>query len=129
MPTNGDTIYVRLITNYNGTWVHNDYTYTAEADVPATMTSPSQGSTFAGSSVTFNWTAEAGATGYYLWIGSTGANSNDIYNSAEKTTTSYTFTQMPTNGETIYVRLSTNYNGTWCTTTTPIPPKQMCQLL
>jgi len=75
--------------------VHNDYSYTAEANVPATMTSPSQGSTFAGSSVTFNWTSETGATGYYLWIGSTGVGSNNIYNSAEKTTTSYTFTQMP----------------------------------
>jgi hypothetical protein len=29
MPTNGETIYVRLTTNYNGTWVQNDYVYTA----------------------------------------------------------------------------------------------------
>jgi len=29
MPTNGETIYVRLTTNYNGTWVHNDYRFTA----------------------------------------------------------------------------------------------------
>ena len=112
MPTNGETIYVRLSTNYNGTWVSSYYTYTAYR-TPAAMISPAQGATFSGSSVTFNWNAPTGATGYYLWIGSTGQNSNNIYNSAEKTTTSYTITQMPTNGETIYVRLSTNYNGTW----------------
>jgi len=111
MPTNGETIYVRLTTNYSGTWVHNDYTYTAAAQ--AVLTTPTQGSTLDGPSVTFDWTAAAGATGYYLWIGSTGVGSNNIYNSAEKTVTSYTFTHTPTNGETIYVRLTTNYSGTW----------------
>jgi hypothetical protein len=63
--------------------------------------------------VAFTWTAAPGATGYYLWIGSTGPGSNNIYNSAPKTVTTYTFTQMPTNGEPIYVRLITNYNGIW----------------
>jgi hypothetical protein len=111
MPTNGETIYVRLITNFNGTWVHADYTYTAASE--AAMTSPTAGSTFAGASVTFNWTTIPSATGYYLWIGSSGVGSSDIYYSAEKTVTSYTFTRMPTNGETIYVRLTTNFNGTW----------------
>jgi len=42
-----------------------------------------------------------------------GAGSNNIYNSKPKTGSSYTFTAMPTNGETIYVRLITNYSGTW----------------
>jgi len=111
LPTNGEPIYVRLITNYNGTWVSNDYTYTAATQ--AAMTSPVQGSTFTGASVTFNWTAAANATGYYLQIGSAGAGSTDIYNSAQKTVTTYTYSTMPTNGETIYVRLNTNYNGTW----------------
>jgi len=111
VPTNGETIYVRLITNYSGTWLHNDYTYTASTQ--AAMTSPAPASTFIGSSVTFTWSAASGATGYYLQIGSTGVGSDDIYNSAEKTVTAYTFSRMPTNGETIYVRLTTNYNGTW----------------
>lgn len=112
MPTNGETIYVRLITNYSGTWLYNDYVYHAYAPA-ATLTAPAQGSTFNSTSVTFSWTTVSGATGYYLWIGSTGVGSNNLYNSAEKTVTSYTFTSMPVNGETIYVRLSTNYNGIW----------------
>ena len=111
MPANGETIYVRLITNHSGTWVHNDYTYTAASQ--AVLTSPAPGSTLASASVTFGWTAAANATGYYLWIGSTGVGSNNLYNSAEKTGTSYTFSSMPANSETVYVRLITNYSGTW----------------
>jgi hypothetical protein len=111
MPTNGETIYVRLITNFNGTWLSNDYSYTAAN--PAVMTSPAPGATFSGPSVTFNWTAVPSATGYYLWIGSKGVGSNNLYNSAPKTVTTYTFNSMPTNGETIYVRLITNFNGLW----------------
>jgi hypothetical protein len=30
LPTNGETIYARLFTQLNGTWVHTDYTYTAQ---------------------------------------------------------------------------------------------------
>jgi hypothetical protein len=111
MPTNGETIYVRLTTNYSGTWVYKDYTYTASS--PAVLTSPTPGSAFTSSSVTFNWTTQTSASGYYLWIGTTGVGSSDLYYSAEKTVTSYTFTRMPTNGETIYVRLITNFNGSW----------------
>jgi uncharacterized protein YxeA len=111
MPTNGEAIYVRLITNFNGTWAHDDYTFIALAQ--ASLTSPAQSSTFSGPSVTFMWTAAPGATSYYLLIGSTGVGSNNIYNSAPKTVTAYTFTAMPINGETIYVRLVTNLSGTW----------------
>jgi hypothetical protein len=111
MPTNGETLYVRLITDYNGTWVSKDSTYIAATQ--AVMTSPAAGSVLAGASVTFNWSTAAAATGYYLQIGSTGAGSSDIYNSAEKTVETYTFSKMPTNSETIYVRLITNFNGTW----------------
>jgi hypothetical protein len=30
LPTNGETIYARLFTQLGGTWVHTDYTYTAQ---------------------------------------------------------------------------------------------------
>jgi hypothetical protein len=112
MPTNGETIYVRLYTSFGATWLHSDYTYTAAG---ALISSPASGSAFTGKSVTFTWNQPAGATGYYLEIGTTAPWSNDIYNSEEKaaTTTSYTFTHMPTNGETIYVRLYTVYGATW----------------
>jgi hypothetical protein len=113
LPLNGATIYVRLITNINGNWVSSDSHYTATA--PAVITSPVNGSVLAGQNVTFNWSTNAAVTGYYLWIGTQGAGSSDLYYSAQKSasTTTFTFNQMPINGEQIYVRLITNYSGTW----------------
>jgi hypothetical protein len=110
LPAGGQPIYVRLVTNFNGMWVHNDYQYTAATG--AMLTLPTLNSTFTGSSALFTWSPAANAGGYYLWIGST-PGGNDIYNSAEKTGTSYTFNGLPTNGEAIYVRLYTAYSGTW----------------
>jgi plastocyanin len=108
LPTNGETIYARLFTNYNGLLVHTDYTYTAVT--ASAMTSPTQGSTFAGTSQTFTWTAGNGATGYYLWLGTT-AGSYNLYNSGDVTVLTKTVTGLPSNGETIYARLFSNFNG------------------
>jgi hypothetical protein len=111
IPTNGATIYVRLTTNYNGTWVHTDSTYTAST--LSALTTPTQGSTLPGPSATFTWTPATGATGYILSLGSTGAGSLNLYYSGSVTGTTATVNNLPTNGETIYARLTTNYNGTW----------------
>jgi hypothetical protein len=110
LPTNGETLYIRLSTDYSGTVVYNDYTY--KASTQAAVTSPTAGSTLTGPSVTFDWSAATGATQYYLSIGSTGAGSSNIYNSGWRDVTSWTATGLPTNGETLYVRLSTDFNGT-----------------
>jgi hypothetical protein len=53
------------------------------------------------------------ATQYQFWLGSTGVGSNNLYSSGATNAMSVTRTNMPTNGETIYARLYTNYNGTW----------------
>jgi hypothetical protein len=113
LPLTGAPIYVRLITNINGSWVHNDYQYTAAG--PVALTAPTAGTTLPGASATFTWSASSAATGYYLWIGTQGVGSSDLYYSAEKpsSTTSYTFNNLPAGGQTIYVRLITNINGTW----------------
>ena len=110
LPVNGETIYVRLITYHGSNSTFIAYTYTSATGAILTMPAPS--STLAGQSVSFSWTAGAGATGYALWIGSTGTGSDNLYYSGEKapTVTSLTVNGLPTNGETIYVRLIT-YNG------------------
>jgi hypothetical protein len=110
LPVNGETIYARLFTNFNGVWSSANYTLTAAAQ--ATLTAPAPSSTISGPSSTFTWTAGTGASGYQLWLGSTGTGSNNLYSSGVITTTSATMT-LPTNGETIYVRLYTELNGTW----------------
>ncbi|MGC2638541.1 MAG: choice-of-anchor D domain-containing protein [Acidobacteriaceae bacterium] len=71
----------------------------------ASMTSPAPGSTLSGSSATFTWKAATGATGYVLYVGSTGVGSDNIYSSSSAiTTTSQAVTGLPTSG-TIYVRV------------------------
>jgi hypothetical protein len=107
LPTNGETIYARLYTYYGTAAVHTDYIYTAATQ--SALTTPTPGSTFTGSSVTFDWTASAGATKYYLELGSTGVGTYNLYYSGALTGTTATVNNLPTNGETIYARLYTYY--------------------
>jgi hypothetical protein len=113
LPTNGETINARLLTNLNGTWVHADYTYKAASPTGAALTVPAPGSTLGNSSVKFTWMPASGATGYLLELGSTGVGSYNLYYSGSTTATSVTATALPTNGETVYARLLTNNGGTW----------------
>jgi hypothetical protein len=112
LPTNGGTLNVRLYTKFGGTLEYSDYIFTAVSQPPAMLTAPTNGSTLPGSSVTFTWNAATGATDYELFVGSTGPGSYNLYYSGDKTVTSLTVSGLPTNGETIYARLYTNFNGT-----------------
>jgi hypothetical protein len=113
LPSNGSTIYARMLTDFNGSWTSVDYTYTSVTQ--SAMTSPAQGSALTGASVTFSWTSGVGATAYQLYLGSTGVGSNNLYNSGSLAGTSFTAANLPTNGETIYARLLTNFNGSYAT--------------
>jgi hypothetical protein len=113
LPTNGGTIYVRLITDYSGVHVSQDYTYTAA--LQAVLTTPTPGSTLAGSSVTFGWAAATGSvSGYFIHVGSTGVGSSNLYSGSELSaaTLTKTVSGLPTTGGTIYVRIITDYGGT-----------------
>ncbi len=65
LPTDGSTVYVTLYSLMGGQWLNNTYTYTAfnVSGAQGVITTPTPDSTFNGSSVTFNWTAGAGAYG------------------------------------------------------------------
>jgi len=110
LPTNGVAIYARVYTRYNGVLVYNDYTYTSYMKPPV-LTSPTPGSTLSGASETFTWTAVTGGQGYWLFLGTAGAGSKNLYDSGQQTVTSATFSGLPTNGVTIYARVFTRYNG------------------
>src|SRR5205085_2486863 len=60
----------------------------------AVMISPSPGTTFNSSTVTFTWSA-GNATAYFLWVGNS-PNKADIYNSQQVTVRSETVTNIPT---------------------------------
>jgi hypothetical protein len=113
LPTNGETIYARINTIYaGGASFSNDYTFTAASVPMAMLTTPTPSTTLSGSKVTFAWTAGTGATGYSLWVGSSGPGSDNLYVSHEITALSATATNLPTNGATVYVRLYTIYGST-----------------
>jgi hypothetical protein len=111
LPTNGEAIYARLNTILGGKAFYTDYVYTAATQVLAAITSPLPGSVLTGSTVTFAWSPGAGATEYSLWLGSTGVGSYNLYDSHATTATSAKVTGLPTNSETIYVRLNVISNG------------------
>jgi hypothetical protein len=111
LPTNGETIYAQINTIFNGASTHNDATYKAATLAQSEITSPAPGSTLTGATVTFTWTPSSGASGYSLWLGTTGPGSNNLYNSHETTATSATAKGLPTTGATIYARLNINFNG------------------
>jgi uncharacterized repeat protein (TIGR03803 family) len=112
LPTNGETVYARLFTTLYGASVYADFRYTAVTQ--AILTSPSPSSTLTSPSATFMWSAAvpaSGVTGYDLWLGTTGAGSNNLWGSGLTTATSITFGGLPTNGEKIYARLFTHFSG------------------
>ncbi|HEY1901242.1 MAG TPA: protease pro-enzyme activation domain-containing protein [Terracidiphilus sp.] len=112
LPAKGATVYARLYSLVNGVMQYNDYTYTeAAAGVPATMVSPTPGSTLGASNVTFTWTAGTGVTQYTLWLGTSGPGSSSLYTSGALTTTSTTVTSLPAKGATVYARLYSLVNG------------------
>lgn len=113
LPTSGATLYVRLYSQINGAYQYNGYTYVEANPVKAAMVNPAQGSTLQGSAVTFTWGGGSGVTNYYLWIG-TADGIHDLKNVAlGPSATSYTATNLPTNGTTLYVRLYSLINGAY----------------
>jgi hypothetical protein len=109
LPTNGETLYVRLNTTSGKVTVHSDYSFTATTR--AAMISPAGGSALGGSTVTFTWSAAAGASGYSLWLSSVGPGLDDLFDSKETNGTSATAEGLPTGGVTIYARLYTTYRN------------------
>ena len=79
----------------------------------AALTSPTPGSQFAASSVTFTWSAGEGVTNYWLNLGTaaSGVNAKNLYSSGPVTVLTETVTSLPTNGETIYATLYSKIAG------------------
>ncbi len=109
LPTDGRTLYVTLYGNTGGWAVQDTATYTASTF--AIITSPTKESTLTGSTVTFTWTAEAGATAYRLWVGST-PGASDIAIGAS-TGLSVTIRNLPVNGQGLYMTLYGNAGARW----------------
>jgi len=110
LPASG-TLNVRLMSYINSAWQYNDYTYTMNAASKAVMSSPTPGSTLTSSSATFSWTAGSGVSNYWLYVGSNGAGSANIF-SQGGTQRTRTVTGLPASG-TLYVRLMSYIGSGW----------------
>jgi hypothetical protein len=73
----------------------------------ASMLSPAIGSTLAGPVASFTWAPATAGTNYYLWLGTAGAGTHDLSTSEKTPANSAKVRDLPTNGQTIYVRLWT----------------------
>jgi hypothetical protein len=63
--------------------------------------------------VTFTWSTGIDVAAYKLFLGTTGAGSYNVYDSAALTTTSVTVPSIPHNGATVYARLWSEIGGVW----------------
>jgi hypothetical protein len=115
LPTNGSTVYVTLYSLVGGNWLSNAYTYTAynQAASQGVITTPTPGSTFTGSNVTFDWTAGAGASAYWLDVGSSPGGNHYFQSGNLGNVLTVTVNGLPTNGSTVYVTLYSLVGGQW----------------
>ena len=77
------------------------------------MTSPTQGSTLTGSSVTFQWSAGTAATAYWLDIGSSAGGNQYEQSGNLGNVTTITVNGLPTTGTTLYVTLYSLTSQGW----------------
>src|SRR5664280_1783750 len=115
LPTDGSTVYVTLYSLVGGQWLSNAYTYTAynNASGKGVITIPTPGSTFTDTTVTFDWTAGAGASAYWLDIGSS-PGGNQYYQSGNLgNVLTATVSGLPSDGSTVYVTLYSLVGGQW----------------
>jgi hypothetical protein len=107
LPIKGEKIYARLYTIADGVTYYNDFTYTATTQI----LSPTPGATFGSTSVKFTWSAASAASAYDLHLSAIALGGYDIYSSGHITGTSTTVNNLPINGEKIYARLYTIFDG------------------
>ena len=118
LPSDGSTVYVTWWYEVGGSWSYTEYQYTAfnvtlEKGV---LTTPTPGSTFSGSTVTFGWTAGAGASNYWLDVGSTVGGHQYYQSQSLGNVLTVTVNGLPTNGTPVYVTLYSFAGGQWLST-------------
>ena len=115
LPTDGQTIYVRLF-GYNGTeWIAHDFSYIAGIVVPEPlMLSPSPDQPLNDATQFFSWDDNnSGSSAWRVVIGSE-LGLSDIAESGDlDASTSWTAENLPTDGQEIYVRLFAYRDGEW----------------
>ncbi len=118
LPTDGSQVYVTLYSLVGGQWLSNSYTYTAYSlsGQQGVLTTPTPGSQFTGTTVTFQWTAGAGSSAYWLDLGSA-PGGNQYYQSGNLgNVLTTTANGLPSDGSTVYATLYSLVGGQWLST-------------
>jgi hypothetical protein len=115
LPVDGSTVYVTLYSLVGGQWFGNTYQYTAfnTGAASGALTTPTPGSALTSSSVTFGWTAGAGASAYWLDAGSTPGGNQYFQSKNLGNVLTRTVNGLPTDGSTIYVTLYSLVGTSW----------------
>ena len=115
LPTDGRFIYVRIGSTAGSGWLYVDYVYSAAMSTPGAgaIISPANGSTLPGSTVTFQWSAGGAISQYWLYASKVAPGSGDLDSIDAGAQTSLTLTNLPFDGNTIYVRLSSLVGANW----------------
>lgn len=87
-------------------------TASSTANVKAEITSPTAGSTFASSSVKFEWSSGTGVEQYFLYVGKSPAW-GEYYAQDQGTNRSVTVNGLPEDGSTVFVRLWSRIGNDW----------------
>jgi hypothetical protein len=110
LPSNGEKIFVTLISTISSTQYPKTYEYYAYGTGTAsTLSTPAANAKLAASSQTFAWTAGSGISQYVFLLG-TSSGGSDLANVTTANLNSGSITGLPTNGEKLYVTLK-SLNG------------------
>lgn len=129
LPTDGSPIFARLYAYRDGRWDNIDEIALTSANIDLSqITSHTSGSTLANSTVQFEWaTSDHNVNTWAIWVG-TSEGGRDLYNRVVSANNA-TVSNLPTNGDDIYLRLYALRNGSWSledtqeyTATNPLPP-------
>jgi hypothetical protein len=113
LPTLGVPLHVRLWSRYpGGSWVFTDYTYTSATT--AGEVSQLQSIAAAGTALTFNWSAGANITQYWLELG-TAPGKTDLYTKSQGMALSGTVANAPpvATYPVVYARMWSLIGGKW----------------
>jgi len=115
LPASGQTVYATLYSKIAGMWTDSTYTFSeSTVTTPAVLTAPAAGTTLSGTAATvFTWTTGSGVSSYELRLGTTGAGSDNLYNSGFTSALTATFGPLPTAGLTVYATLYSKIAATW----------------
>jgi hypothetical protein len=116
-PLPGGTIHVRLWSMIKGVWYTRDYQFDSEALVAAQLTAPSGMQPLEQSFVEFRWD-DVGADEYALGVGTSlvaldSEEGGDIYFRSLGTATSRYVSDIPLNGDLLYVRVWSRFDDLW----------------